>query len=461
MQVRGLLRATSFRLALLQTALFLVMFIAAGAAALLVVRHAEAQAVDAEITAEMDDLSDIAAHGGLSSLRAMIEARQRDPSIWEFRVEDAHAVRLSGDLPAFPYPSGFSTRRLIEGDTPASTPERIRSFTKSLPDGLRLTVGEDIGARARSDNARLCAIAVIATLVAALGLVVGALAGHRMLRRLDEMVAVVDRFAGGEHEARVDTPASLDSDLDRLSLALNRMMERTTRSMEGMRQISADIAHDLRRPLARHNQQIARILGGPPSLEAYSQALVDASAQVDEVLLTFQALLYIAELEAGAAGLELSPVHLVDVAARIVEAYAPFAEEGGRSLVLAPLRQEENGDQPPPPPVVLAEPHLMGRMLANLVENALTHTPVGTRVEVQVDGSKLVVRDNGQGVAQAQRARIFERFVRLEASRTSPGVGLGLAVASAVVAAFNGRLTADDAQPGLKVTADFAPHERP
>jgi signal transduction histidine kinase len=459
MQIRRLLRVTSFRLALLQTALLLAMFVGAGTAALVVVRHAESQAVDAEITAEVDDLDEIATHGGVAQLQAMIEARQRDPSIWEFRVEDARRVRLSGDLPARPYPDGWSTERLIEGDKPGNASELVRSFTKRLPNGLRLTVGEDIGAREAGDNAQLGAIAGIAALAAVLGLIVGGLAGRRLLRRLDQMVAVVDRFAAGETGARIATPATATSDLDRLALALNRMMERTTRSMAGMRQVSADIAHDLRRPLARHNQHIARVLRGPPSVETYGEALAAAAYEIDEVLVTFQALLQIAELEAGAPGLELSAVNIADVAARVVDAYGPVAEEGGRALVLLPLREAPQGVSASPSPVVLGEPHLIGRMLANLIENALAHTPVGTRVEVEVlaDGPKLVVRDNGQGVPPSQRSRIFERFVRLDSSRAGPGVGLGLALASAVVTVFNGRLTAEDACPGLEVTADFGP----
>ncbi len=457
-RIERLLGATSVRLALLQTSLFLVMFVCAGAAALMLIRHAEAGAVDAEIAEEVEDLRGVYTHAGLAPLTAMIEARQRDPSIWEFRVEDARHGRLAGDLPTTPFPAGWSTMRLVEGDKPHDAPEVVRSLTGALPDGLRLTVGEDVAARERVDNTVLTSIAGMAMLVAALGVGLGATAARRLLGRVDTMATAIDRFANGDRSARVQLPDHAPSDLDRLAAALNRMMERTTSLMQSMRQISSDIAHDLRRPLARHNQEIARVLQGPPSVDAYRDALEAASARVEEVLKTFQALLQIAELEAGAPGLDLQPVDLFDVAQRIVEAYAPMAEEGGRSLSLAtppgPAREAATAAQA----IVLGEPRLLGRMLANLVENALVHTPPGTRVEVAVDtlGPRLTVADDGPGVPAPDRSRIFQRFVRLDASRSGPGAGLGLALASAVAAAFGGRLTAQSAEPGLRIVADFS-----
>ena len=452
MRLERLWRATSFRLALWQTLLFVVAFGAAGVLADVVVRRDELQAVDAEITAEVSDLRAVYAAGGLAALRNTVAARQRDPSIWEFRVQGPGGRLIAGDLPAAG-PPAWSTRRLVEGDLPDDQSEVVRAL-RTVLGGLSLTVGEDLGARERADNALLTAVLAVAAGAVALSLLTGAALAGRALSRVAEMAQTMHRYGAGELDARASAEARAPSDLDALAAALNQMLERTTRLMTGMRQVSADIAHDLRRPLARHNERIARALGGPASVDAYRDALVSASQEVDDVLRTFQALLHIAELEAGAPGLATEPVDLGEVAARVVAAYLPLAEEGGRILTLD--AQASSAAQ------LLATAALLSQMTANLVENALTHTPAGShvRVAVEADGLRLVVADDGPGVPEAALERIFERFVRLDASRSTPGVGLGLALSSAIAQAFDGRLYAELANPGLRVVADFSrsPH---
>ena len=447
MRIDRLFRATSFRLALLQTVFFLIIFSVAALVGLLAVRHAEIQAVNAEVAEQVDDLKAVQDRGGLTALIDTIEARQRDPSIWEFRLDRA-GRRLAGDLPALHYPGGWSTLRLIEGDRPNGGSEIVRSLTTALPLGLRLIVGEDLGERERSDDARLATAAGIAAAAVLVGLLVAALTSGRVLRRVDDMASVVEQFGAGDLAARLGAKGLARSDLDELALALDHMMDRTAGLMEGMRQVTADIAHDLRRPLARHNQQIARVLQDPPSLSAYRGALETATADVDEVLSTFRALLHIAELEAGAPGLVLETVDLTEVAERVVEAFSPFAEEGGRTLCWKP------GAAAP----MQGDSRLLGQLVANLVENALTHTPQGARTIVAVDpvGPRLIVSDNGSGVPASQRGRIFERFVRLDVSRSTPGTGLGLALSRAIAASLGGRAHAEDAEPGLRVVIDFA-----
>ena len=453
MRLERLWRATSFRLALWQTLLFLAAFAVAGVMADVVVRRDELQAVDAEVLAEVGDLKAIYAGGGRPALLNTIAARQRDPSIWEFRVQDRHGRRISGDLPDAG-PPAWSTRGVVEADTPDHALERVRAYRIALSDGLLLTVGEDLGARERSDTSVLEAVLAVVAASVALSLIIGAALARRALARVEDMTGAMERFGAGELKARAPAGASPGSDLDHLAAALNQMLERTTRLMSGMRQVSADIAHDLRRPLARHNERISRTLLGPASVETYRDALAEAQQEVDEVLRTFQALLHIAELEAGAPGLFSEPVDLGEVAERVVAAFLPLAEEGGRSLDLAAMS--------PRGALLTATPHLLSQLTANLVENALVHTPVGSHVTVAIEagGLKLSVTDDGPGVPAEAREHIFERFTRLDASRSTPGTGLGLALAAAIAQAFHGRLYAEDASPGLRVVADFSrsPH---
>ncbi len=290
----------------------------------------------------------------------------------------------------------------------------------------------------------------VAAAAVALSLLVGAALARRALARVDEMTGAMRRYGAGELQSRVPAGGRPASDLDQLAAAPNKMLERTSRLMSGLRQVSADISHDLRRPLARHNERITRTLLGPPSTDAYRLALTEARQEIDEVLRTFQALLHIAELVAGAPGLQDEPVDLGEVAGRVVAAFLPLSEEGGRLLRLAPMAARAAQ--------IMATPHLLSQMTANLVENALVHTPVGACIIVAVEagGLKLTVTDDGPGVPAEARERIFERFTRLDGSRSTPGTGLGLALASAIAQAFHGRLYAEDAAPGLRIVADFS-----
>jgi signal transduction histidine kinase len=453
-RIDRLLKSTSFRLAALQTLLFLAMFAVAAGGALIVLRKAEARAAAAEIEQSEDDLSHhLQTHGAATFDR---EWRRLIPYPGiEVRLEDAAGHVLAGRLPhvALPTPPPRKTWFDFDMDSPPAPGlrgDRFMATNHVEPGEMRLTVGENLMVRERQDNALLLAVAAIAAITAAIATGAGAFVAQRMLRRLDDMAGAVGAFAAGDRGARVPVSARARTDLDDLARALNQMMERENRLVEGLRQVSSAIAHDLRRPLAHHNQEITLALQRPASLESYRGALESASGRVADVLQTFQALLHIAELEAGAPGLELEAVDLNQVAARITQAYGPTAEAAGHTLEFIAAAV---------PVLIMAEQRAAGRMIANLVDNALIHTPEGTRVELRVEerGPRIIVSDNGPGVAEVSRSRIFERFFRLDASRSTPGSGLGLALAAATARAFDGRLYAEDAGPGLRVIADFAP----
>ena len=411
------------------------------------------RAARAEIEQTEDDLSRYLLVHGLKGFMGEWRSLVQDPGI-EIRLEDAAGRLVTGRLPHVTLPTPAPPKVALDfrlNGLPASgrPMDRFLATNHIEPGGMRLTVAENLMVRQRQDNALLLVVVAIAALTAALGTGAGVIVGYRMLRRLDHMAQAIDAYAAGDRGARVAVSARPGTDLDDLARALNQMMERENRLVEGLRQVSSSIAHDLRRPLAHHNQEISTALRRPASLEGYRAALESASKRVEDVLQTFQALLHIAELEAGAPGLELAPVDLNAVASRMVQAYTPMAEAGGRTLVFVPAGA---------PATIMAEQRAVGRMIANLVDNALIHTPGKTAVVVQVDarGPRVIVSDNGAGVPEAVRRRLFERFFRLDASRSTPGSGLGLALAAATAQAFGGRLSAEDAAPGLRIIADFA-----
>ena len=449
--LRRLFRTTGFRLAALQTVLFILTFIAAGAVGVVIIRRAEYRAAHAEIEETEDDFTDRLAHYGLPNALSHFTRQHRD-EVRDFRVEDSSGRLLGGGLPPAP-PGPGKPKYWITYSAPATkAPVRASgpalAFVHPEPGGLRLTVGEYLSVRERQDDDLLLALVLVAGGVAGVGMALGGSISHQVQRRIDRMAGAVDRFGAGERTSRIPAGPGPRSDLDDLALSLNRMMDRENQLVDGLKQATWAIAHDLRRPLAHHNQAIAAALSGPRTLDVYAEALAAAAHRVDEVLSTFKALLDIAELEAGAPGLQLQSVDLDAVAARVVEAYQPLAEAGGRTLSFRPAGR---------PAAIKAETRVLGRLIANLIENALAHTPCGVAVHVSVDanGPTLVVADNGTGVPDHERERIFERFVRLDPSRSKDGAGLGLALSAAAARAFGGRLYAEDAHPGLRVVAAF------
>ena len=271
-RIDRLLKATSFRVAALQTCLFLVMFAIAAGAGLVVLRRAEMRAARAEIEQAEDDLSRHILVHGLQGFENDWRGLVQDPGI-EIRLEDGAGRPIVGHLPhvALPTPTPHKVVldfRLDAPPAPGRSRDRFLAINHVEPGGMRLTVAENLIVRQRQDNALLLVVASIAALTAALG----------------TGVAVSSRSG---------------TDLDDLARTLNQMMERENRLVEGLRQVSWAIAHDLRRPLAYHNQEISTALQRPASVEGYRAALESASRRIDDVLQTFQALLRIAELEAG------------------------------------------------------------------------------------------------------------------------------------------------------------------
>lgn len=444
--------ATSFRLAAAQTAIFVVLFGVCGSVGLLALRHADMRALEAGIAAQVDRLREVQDRAGAPGLAHAIDVLQHDTEDWELRLSDASGARMAGDLPDARWPEGLATRTLVEGDQPHQPPETILAQTAVLPGGLRLTVGRDLGPRRAADALETAVLLGVLALATAVGLGLGVVVSRRGLRRVDEMRAAIAAYAADDRAARAPVAQRGRSDLDVLAGALNGLLDRTTALTEGLRRVSASIAHDLRRPLAHHNQEIARALARPPDVDALRKALAQASTRVGEVLSLFQAMLQLAELEAGAPGLPRARIDLYAIAARVVEAYAPGAQDGGRTLALL-------GE---PGAFVVAEDRLLARLVANLVENALTHTPPGAAVVVRTDpvGPRLIVSDDGPGVPPEAREAVFQPFHRLDAARATPGSGLGLALVAGAAQAFGARVQAEDAAPGLRVVVDFT-RDRP
>ncbi len=262
------------------------------------------------------------------------------------------------------------------------------------------------------------------------------------------------RIIHGDLSQRVPVSGSGD-EFDQLAANLNAMLDQIERLMLGMRQVTDNIAHDLRTPLSRLRARLEVTLLERPDLHRYGEALRDTITEADRLLGTFNALLSIAEAEAGARREGWSVVDLAEIARNVAELYEPLAEENGMELAV-----ETDATLP-----VRGDRHLLSQALANLLDNALKYAPEGRivlRAHEHGETVRVEIADNGPGIPADRREAVFDRFVRLEGSRSSPGNGLGLSLVRAVAKLHAGACWLEDNAPGLKAVMTFplAPTER-
>ena len=288
-------------------------------------------------------------------------------------------------------------------------------------------------------------------IVIVLGLAGGLFVTRRVLRRVDAMTETTRTIMAGDLGERLPVAGTGD-ELDRLAENLNVMLERIEALMHGLKEVSDNIAHDLKTPLTRLRNRTEEALRTAKSEPEYRAALEGTIEDSEGLIRTFNALLMIARAESGQARDDMSEFDAAEIAHDVGELYEPLAEEKGIALKVeadAPAKVKGNRE-------------LVSQALANLVDNAIKYTVPrdigvnGATPEIVVralnegDRILLTVTDRGPGIPEADRARAVERFVRLEQSRSQPGSGLGLSLASAVARLHGGELTLEDNQPGLK-----------
>ena len=272
--------------------------------------------------------------------------------------------------------------------------------------------------------------------------VVGGLAlGSMVLKRLQRVNAAADRIMGGDSTKRLPS-VGFGREFDALVSSLNQMLDRLDHAMVTLRRFSSDLAHDLRTPLTRLRNTLEET---PPTLKPAERAWAERGiAEIDDALDVLSSLLRIAQIEGADSRAAFALVDLNTIAESVIDAYSPAAEEGGHHLV----------DRREPAAMVLGDAALLKQLLANLVDNAIRHTPPGTtvRVEIASDGPNvtLAIADNGPGVPAAELGNLTKRLYRLDRSRTTPGSGLGLTLAKAIAELHGTTLTLSDNTPGLR-----------
>ena len=452
-----LLKSGAFRLALLFAVIFAAGAVTLVAAVNLAVGRYASETTRTALIDESTLLRGEAQARGHDALGQLILRRERLVHAHQFLylLLDPAGRVVVGDLPPASGRVGWnavSAPEPSEPDDPSDGPSTVRTFGARLGDGSLLVVGRDT-----SNLEELADWLRLVTLWSGVGITVLAVGGGLLiagvfLRRLDRVNRSLQDIMDGRLEQRV--PAiGMGGEFDQLADNLNRMLGRNQSLMEGLRQVSTDIAHDLRTPLSRLRQHLdgMRDMAEPAVLEV---AVDDALAQVDDVLTTFHALLRIGQIEGGAGRARFGPVGLSAVMERIRQAYETAAEDGGKTLDASIT----------PDLVVNGDPQLLTQLFANLVENALRHA--GEKAHIRMSLAQVgetvcaVVADDGPGVPPEERSRVLHRFYRLDASRSTPGSGLGLALVAAIAELHGAKLTLLDNAPGLAVELCFsgAPH---
>ena len=442
------LRSGAFRLALFFAALFAV-----GAVALVVTvdiavsRYAEQVTTDTLVT-EAARLQGEDEREGRIAVAEAIRSAKGDAREFQYVLFDPAGARIAGDLPNAP--QGWGTVRIAErasiGD-PSDAATRMRTYGVTLRDRSRLIVGTnsyDVS-ELRDWLGTVALWSGIGITLLALG--AGYLIAWIFIRRLERINSAASAVIEGHLSKRLPV-MGMGPEFDRLSANLNRMLERIEALVAGMRQVSTDIAHDLRTPLTRLRQQLEAARESS-SLEAHRQAIDDATSQVDEILSMFRALLRIGSLEAGIGNDRFKPVNLSDVLERVALAYQPAVEDHGKALKLSIA----------PDILVNGDAELLAQMFNNLIENALVHTTAHTLITVslrrELNAVIAVVADNGPGIPAAEHGHVVQRFYRVENSRSLPGAGLGLSLAAAVAQLHHAELSIADNDPGLAVSVQF------
>lgn len=410
-------------------------------------RHLE-EAIESQVAVLRDNL----ALEGRESLIGLVgkHADRFDASRVHILIEDETGRILAGDLPEVDATVGWQDIELpSRSEATSGRTRKLRALGAQLEDGLFALVTHDTAETKQTQALLIRSFALALLVTVALALIGGLVIGTVLLRRVDDVNRTARAIMDGDLSRRIPIVHRSD-ELGGLAESLNRMLARIEDLMNNLRHVTSSIAHDLRSPLGRHRQRLETARIKPRSPGEYETAIDTAIADTDAVLKTFDAVLRIAQIESHSPRDRFVRVSLSDVCENVADAYAAVAEDDGKQLMA-------NID---PDVMLRGDRELLTQMLVNLVENALRHTPRGAILSVQLESlggqPRLTVGDDGPGIPVDERQRVFSRFYRLEASRTTPGSGLGLSFVLAVVKLHDATISLEDNSPGLRVVIVFA-----
>ncbi len=456
-------RTTTVRL----TALFIVIFVVFSIVLLAFISYQSSIQIQRQQTADIDrevaQLMRVDQRQGIRAVAFAVARLSAQPGPGIYYLGDNSGIEIAGNVTDFPVDvlknegfHSFNYNRPRPFDAESGEDDQAPGFAVVrsivLQSGLRLIVGRDVVERRGFTAIIVQGFFVGVAGILLLSILAGVLTAQRVLARIDTISATSNKIMSGNLSERVPVTKRND-EFDALATSLNAMLDRIEQLMQGLKEVTDNVAHDLKTPLTRLRNKAKSALREGSDADTQRQALETTISESDKLIRTFNALLMIARAEAGAPSGAFADVDVSAVVADVAELYGPVAEEQGLTLetaVTEGIRLRANRE-------------LIGQALVNLVENALKyHEPVeGTAgriaVGVRAEGGRVLIEvgDNGPGIPEGDRQRVVERFVRLEESRTEPGSGLGLSLVAAVARLHRGEFRIEDNAPGVRAVIDL------
>lgn len=437
-------RSTSFRLALVQAIILSVALAGAGIAVSVITRDVAERDLRARIELESSAVLSELSGEGLNEAAAAVRARAMRPGALEYLLVDPAGRHIAGDLPDTGSAPGWRHIEVRHRNETAS----LLTYSVSVKGGARLVVGDDLKPARNLANALLRALLIWGGGALLLGLALGIWATRRALARMSALGRTLERVSAGDLSERTQVAVAGGDDIDLVARRVNAMLDRIGQLVQSQRRVSADVAHELRSPLTLVRRSIARAEAASNVSERVA-ALAAADAAVGDALRLFDAMLRLAEIEAGNARQRFTRIDLGSQVFLIVDAYRADIEAAGRALETDIAGAVS----------VWGDPDLLGLAVSNLLENAMKHTPAGARIAVAISRHAgrcwLDIEDGGAGMSAAEFSRAVAPFTRLDAARSTTGAGLGLAIVAAVMRLHDADFEHVDKSGGLHLRCSF------
>ncbi len=448
-----LLRTLAFRLTALYVLLFALSVILLFTIVWFATERAMTEQIADSVQREAISLADEFRATDEATATILIERKLRRGRTAFYLLQTRNGMLIAGNImPVTPVVGAFTGRVRLASDSPTDASSgdvrTVLGFGVLLGDGTFALAADDIERIESTKRAFLAAFSTAGGISTLLAIVGGLLLSRGFLRRIDAMNRTTTEIMAGRFGSRI--PVRVDGDeIDELAGNLNSMLDRIQSLMENLRQVSSDVAHDLRTPLSRLHQSLDEARSSATTVAEFRDAVERAIRETEGLLQTFSALLRIAQIESGSRKAGFSSVDLTQLLRFVAETFIPVAEDDNHRLV-----SHVEADI-----IITGDQELLFQMATNLVENAIRHTPPGSTIELTLrrDGLEVVaaVVDDGPGIPSGERQKVLQRFYRLESSRSTPGSGLGLALASAVAELHGAKITLADRMPGLLVEVRF------
>jgi signal transduction histidine kinase len=452
-------RTVSFQLAALYGLIFATCFMGLLLTTYWTTTSALRGQMQTEIRTQLNTMTTEATADGIETIVQDINERTaQGTAVADFYfLSDPAGKKLAGNLDGIApvdgwHETGISDAAIAKLENGADEDHQVWAQGTHLPDGSFLLVGQDAFRLLAAQEAIINTFGWLAGIAFLLATLAGLLVSRGFLRRIDDINTTSLAIIDGRLKERIPVRGTSD-EVDRLSANLNQLFDSNQSLLESLKQVSANIAHDLRTPLSRLRQGLEEARTKSGSVKSYKAVIDGAIAESDVLLSTFSALLRIAQIESGSRKAGFKDADLGRIFERVADAYQAVAEDQGKRLKTSLIPHIKfHGDS-----------ELLLQMIANLTENAIRHTPAGANIMLSLEatpsGSIAVVSDSGTGIPAVQREKVFEHFYRMEESRTTPGNGLGLALVAAIAKLHRIHISLQDNGPGLKVVLTFPASE--